>query len=331
MLSDFKPDADEKDMQQFVASIDDFRAQIAASGHEQEVRSLVASSVRVCEQFLKRSRHYYATREHELTEMIGILREVAQLIAGDSAEFNSQMRVTTERFKGIALLDDIRELKKNLTDEANALQKTIENKRKKDENALSALTQKVETLEAHLVEAEEQAAIDALTRIPNRGTFDRSLARMVKAARASKTPLSLAMVDIDDFKKINDVHGHPIGDRVLLCAAQWLTSAVRHTDVVARYGGEEFGIILSDADLAAGETRFRAVIAQIASRSFEYEVEGETRSVRFTMSCGMAQLAGSETDQDLVQRADQALYDAKKAGRNRVVAKKRSKLGALFG
>jgi diguanylate cyclase (GGDEF)-like protein len=73
------------------------------------------------------------------------------------------------------------------------------------------------------------------------------------------------------------------------------------------------------------------VLQQIAARSFEYDADGEKRSVRFTVSCGVTQLTPSDTEQDLVQRADQALYDAKKQGRNRVIAKKRSKLGGLFG
>ena len=186
-------------------------------------------------------------------------------------------------------------------------------------------------MQAHLFEAEEQASLDLFTKIANRGTFDRSLVKMVKVARSSKAPLSLAMIDIDHFKKINDTHGHPIGDRVLLCAAQWITGAVRQTDLVARYGGEEFAVILAGADLGAAEQRFRTVLQQIAQREFEYDVDGATRSIRFTVSCGVSQLADADKEQDLIQRADQALYDAKRQGRNRVISKKRSRLGALFG
>jgi diguanylate cyclase (GGDEF)-like protein len=331
VLSDFRPDASDKDIKQFTADVDDFRAQIVASSHEQELSRLVSSSIRACELFLRRSRHYHAGREAELAQLISILRVAASLIAGDSKEFNSRIRATTERFMGIAQLEDIRELRKTLIDEARALQKTIEAKQERDEKALSALTEKVEALQAHIAEAEEQAALDPLTKVSNRGTFDRSLATMAAAARNSKSPLSLVLVDIDHFKAINDTHGHPIGDRVLLCAAQWLTGAVRDADVVARYVGEEFGVIMPDADLGTAEARFRTVIEEIAARSFEYDAEGEHKSVRFTVSCGVAQLTGADTEQDLVHRADQALYDAKHAGRNRVVARKRSMLGSFFG
>jgi diguanylate cyclase (GGDEF)-like protein len=329
---DYAPDANDKDVKEFAATIQDFRQQIASSDHDQETRRLAAGSIRACEQFLKRSRHYYTTREEELTEMIAILRRTAQHLAGDSTEFGVQIRATTDRFRGMAQLDDLREVKRQLTDEANVLQKTVEDKLKRDEEALTALTERVETLQANLVQAEEQASLDPLTKIYNRGAFDRALAKMIKTARAKKMSLSLAVIDIDHFKQINDEHGHPIGDRVLLCAAQWLTAAVRHHDVVARYGGEEFGVILADADLAAAEMRFTSVSRDVAGRSFEYELDGVTKSVRFTVSCGIAQLTGpSESGQDLIQRADQALYDAKHQGRNRVVSKKRSMLSGLFG
>ncbi len=331
LFLDFAPNADDQNAKGFATTIGDLRARIASSDHDREIRRLAASAVRACERFLKGSRHYYASREAELTEMIGILMDTAKHIAGDASEFNADLQVTSERFKGIAQLDDIRELRKTVADEAIQLQKRVEKKQKRDEAAFTVLTRRVATLQTLLCRAEEQAALDPLTKIPNRVTFHRSLAGMVKAAKASGTPLSLAMLDIDYFKTINDTHGHPVGDRVLLCAAQWLVGAVRPTDVVARYGGEEFAAILAGTDLAAASTRLRAVLEQIAGRSFEYEEESVTKSVRFTVSCGVAQLAAADDERDLIQRAGQALYDAKRSGRGRVVTKERSTLGALFG
>ncbi len=331
LFADFAPDADAKDVKEFTNLLVEVRAQLSTSGHDQEVRRLASTALKSCEQFLKRSRQYYATREAELTDMIGILRETAQNLAGDSTEFHEQMQATTKRFRGMVELEDIRELKRDLAGEANVLLRTIEEKQKRDEKTLNALSQKVEMLQAHLVHADEQASIDPLTRIANRGSFDRSLVHMVQTARTMNGPLSLALLDIDHFKSINDTHGHPIGDRVLLCAAQWLAGATRRTDMVARYGGEEFAIILPDADLAVAEARFGPVLTQIASRRFDYDSETGPRSVQFTMSCGITQLADSDTPQDLILRADRALYDAKRAGRNRVAVRKRSKLGVLFG
>ena len=331
LMADFSPDADDEDAKTFAAEVKDFRDQIALSGHEQETRRLAVASIKACEQFLKKSRQYFTARDETLTEMIGVLRDTARHFAGDNGDFHAAMKTSTDRFYSMAQLHDISEMKKQLREEASTLQKTLESKQKRDEAILSALTERVEMLQKNLVEAKEEASLDPLTKIPNRRTFDRALSKAVKHARVSKTPLALAMVDIDRFKSINDTHSHPIGDRVILCVAQWITAAVRHTDLVARYGGEEFAIILPDADLQAAETRFKAVLQQIAERSFEYEVDGKTRSVRFTVSCGVTQLASPDSEHDLVQRADHALYDAKRNGRNRVVAKKRSVLGGLFG
>lgn len=331
VFSDFAPAAEDRDVAEFAATVQDFRAQIAVSDHEQDIRHLAARSVRACEHFLKQSKHYFATREGEIAEVIAMLRRTAQHLAGDSSGFHADVLATSARFKGMVQLDDIRELKRALASEAAALQKIIETKQKRDQEMLSSLVERVVTLQTHLHEVEEQAWLDPITKIPNRGMFDRSLIKLMQAARFSGTSLVLVLLDIDNFKEINDTHGHPIGDRVLLCCSQWISGAIRDADVVARYGGEEFAVILLDTDLAAAEARFGDVIAQIAGRSFEYEIDGVGKSVRFTVSCGISQLAAQDTEIELVHRADQALYDAKRQGRNRVVARKRSLLGGLFG
>jgi len=331
LMAEFSPDAADEDTRTFAAGIKDFREQIARSSHDQETRRLTIAALRACEQFLRKSRHFHSTRQQELRDLIGILRDTARHVAGDNSEFHAAMQAITDRFCGMSQIDDIHELKKQMADEASTLQSTLESKQKRDADVMSALAERVEMLQKNLNDAEEQLSLDPLTKVTNRGAFDRAIARAVKHPHRTKVPLSLAMLDIDHFKKINDTCGHPIGDRVILCVAQWITAAVRHTDLVARYGGEEFVVILEDADLSAAEKRFTAVLKQIADRSFEYQADGETRALRFTMSCGVAQFAAGESAQDLVHRADQALYDAKKSGRNRVLARRRSVLSGLFG
>jgi hypothetical protein len=100
-FADVTPKADGADVRTFLAAVEDARAD-ALGDHEQDVRRLAVSSVRACEQFLKQSRHYYRDRESELTAMIGILRETANLLAGDSTEFGTRIRSTTDRFRAIA-------------------------------------------------------------------------------------------------------------------------------------------------------------------------------------------------------------------------------------
>jgi len=122
VFSDLAPDAEDKDVAEFAAVLEDLRAQIVDADQDQEVRHLAASAVRACEQFLKQSRQYYATRETELAEVIAMLRKTAQHLAGDSSGFDADVLATSERFKGMIQLDDIRELKRALASEAAALQ-----------------------------------------------------------------------------------------------------------------------------------------------------------------------------------------------------------------
>jgi diguanylate cyclase (GGDEF)-like protein len=330
ILSDVTPDAESKGTVELRAKLNEHRRNFGQTMHPQEERQEAAACVKTCEQFLRHVQHDHVSRESELTELIAVLREATTRLLGDSSDFHAEVLSSADRFKLMTNLDDLRELKREISTEVTTLQRAVEEKKQRDQQAIAKLSQRVELLQADLVKAEEKASIDPLTRIPNRGNLDRTLLRMMEAAKSSGTALALAMIDIDHFKKINDTFGHQIGDRVLLCAAEWLRTSVRHTDFVARYGGEEFAVILADVDLHQAEDRFVQVLKQIASRSYEFDLEGETKSVRFTVSCGVSQLVPSDSDKDLIGRADQALYEAKQKGRNRVVTRKFSRLAKLL-
>ena len=288
------------------------------------------TAIRSVEHFVKSSRRYIAAREAELTEMIRILHEAARLMAGRSSSFNEQVMASSEKLNSFVQLDDIRQLKRQLADEVNLLRAAVEEKQRRDAEASATLTQRLKVLQRQLDKVEEEASLDPLTKIANRGAFDRALASMIRYAREHHTALSMAMFDIDHFKRINDTHGHPVGDRVLLCAAQWLAKGLRSSDFIARYGGEEFAVLFPNARSAEIEKRVCQVIAEIAGRSFEYEAADGKRAVQFTVSAGVTELTGNDTAEDLVKRADEALYDAKRNGRNRVVARKRSFLSGLL-
>lgn len=162
-----------------------------------------------------------------------------------------------------------------------------------------------------LDEVERLATSDPLTGLPNRRVFDEALAREVGRARRYGTSLALAILDVDHFKRVNDVHGHPIGDEVLRQLATALRSATRPESLVARYGGEEFVVLLPDADSED------AVTAAERLRVAAAEVE----AVRITVSIGVALLGGEDDADALVRAADTALYEAKEAGRDRTVCR----------
>jgi diguanylate cyclase (GGDEF)-like protein len=134
-------------------------------------------------------------------------------------------------------------------------------------------------------------------------------------ARRYGSDLTLGLVDIDHFKKVNDSFGHPGGDAVLAHMASLLTASVRSSDIVARYGGEEFGLLLVEA--AAPEAN--AVTERIRRRVEEHKfllTAGD--AIATTVSVGIAQMLPEDGVQSLLQRADAALYKAKGAGRNKV-------------
>jgi diguanylate cyclase len=330
LMCEVEPESASQDSAELRGRLNEHRAALGRPMHPQEERQTAAECVKTCDKYLRRIQQDHTARVTELVEMVAILREAATRFVGDSSDFNARVQLSTDRLKMMNRLEDIRDLKQQLSLEVTSLERAVEDKKKRDEEQLATLSQKVKVLQDDLVKAEEQATIDSLTKIPNRGAFDRALVVAMKASRKDGKPLTLAMVDIDHFKQVNDSHGHLIGDRVLLCTAQWLQGSIRSTDFVARYGGEEFACILTGMNLAQTDSRFTQVLKDIAARSYEYEMNGEHKSVRFTVSCGIAELVPSDGGSDLVGRADQALYEAKHKGRNRVVAKKVSRLSRLL-
>jgi len=324
------PEAEARDMSEFQSKLSLFRRRLVSPSDAATLADTAEACVRACEQYFRSSRRYHTAREAELTELIGILRDAAGVLVGDSAAFNDQVISSSERFNSLVQLDDLRDLKRRIATEVSTLRRAVEDKQKRDEQSYAQLTSRIEALQSRLVEAEEEASLDALTRVPNRASFDRALERLAEAAQRSGTALALAMVDIDNFKQVNDTHGHQIGDRVLLCTAQLLGRSLRQSDVVARFGGEEFAVILTGATMDQAEQRLRQVLKEIAATTFEYEANNQKNTVRFSASCGLAELGSNDTLDALVRRADEGLYEAKRKGKNRVVARRRSLFGGLL-
>jgi diguanylate cyclase len=330
LLVELPPDAEARDTDKFRDQIEGYRAAAADLSRRMELPRVIEACITTCERYFRTSARYHKARESEFTEIVSILREAAKLSAGDSSDFHAQMVASSERFNQLDQLDDVRELKHRLAAEVHVLRKTVDEKQQRDQRAYIQLNQRVESLQTRLSEVEEEAALDALTRVSNRRGFQRAFSRMFSQAKAQQIPFSVAMIDIDNFKAINDAHGHPIGDRVLLCTAQWLTRSMRQTDFVARYGGEEFAVLIGAATAAQVEARMRDVVAGIAGSNYEYELLGAKERVHFTVSCGLTDLQDGDTEETLIARADEALYDAKRKGKNRVVVKKRSSLKSLL-
>jgi len=159
--------------------------------------------------------------------------------------------------------------------------------------------------------------IDALTPAYNHRFFQEALSKEVSRHSRTGHELALAMLDIDNFKKINDTFGHPIGDEILKGLVEELMTHARETDVVARYGGEEFAIIFPDATAAAAQDAANRLRGLIENRVFALPQLGQTLHVTVSIGIAVYPLDGT-TPADLITRADAALYVAKKNGKNRV-------------
>ncbi len=176
--------------------------------------------------------------------------------------------------------------------------------------------QKVRQLEAELVQASELVREDQLTGVLNRRGLDDAFQREMSRVERSKNSFCVALLDLDNFKRLNDSHGHQAGDRALVHMTEIVKSTVRPHDIVARYGGEEFLILLPDTEIDEAI----AVITRLQRNLTTHFFLHNNEKLLITFSAGVALLAAGETRESLVERADIALYQAKAAGKNRVIA-----------
>lgn len=166
----------------------------------------------------------------------------------------------------------------------------------------------------------QEANCDSLTKLYNKRFFIDILSREFSYSRRNKTPLSLLMLDIDYFKKINDQHGHLAGDHVLSQLGELLKKGLRHENIACRYGGEEFAVILRNSASQSAENVAERIRNAISNTTFMYM----TNPIKITISIGIATFDHDnfETYEELIKTADEYLYESKLSGRNRISLKK---------
>ena len=172
----------------------------------------------------------------------------------------------------------------------------------------------LDLVKKQLLEANNSLNVDHLTSASNRKSFDEYLKKLVQMNKINNGQMSIIMLDIDFFKKINDTYGHDIGDFVLKeCVAILRQVFSKEEEMVARIGGEEFVVVLPNHNIEHTVVRAEEVQKRIRNEVF---LQGE-HSIRFTISMGLAQLLQNETTSDWLKRADLALYQSKSSGRNK--------------
>ena len=180
---------------------------------------------------------------------------------------------------------------------------------------VSAAERRIEHLKGELELVNRLVHEDQLTGALNRRGLDDALAREAARAERSRTPLCIALIDIDNFKRINDAYGHQVGDIVLVHLVGIVRETIRTHDLIGRYGGEEFLLLLPDSRIEEAAAVTDRLQRQLAGKPLSWA----SQKLLVTFSAGVAARVAGESNDALIRRADQALYEAKRVGKDRVI------------
>ena len=292
--------------------LDHCRAILAADDPGGVARTQSAQILSRVREVVTHAKAHEISRRQEMAALVALVREAVITVGAEVGGLQDSVQASTGRFEAIVSLDDPTQIKERLVAEVTTLKHVATERRQIWETTSKQFTERVETLERQFVSSRNEASLDALTGVANRRTFDRICQEWVSSARSR---FVLAMLDVDDFKGINDTRGHAAGDQVLVGLAQGLLSSVRPGDIVARLGGDEFAILATELTLRQAENRFSRTIADLSNG----EGVGGAK-----VSCGLAEYSAGDTYESLFERADQALYVAKRGGKHRVATKARA-------
>ncbi len=256
--------------------------------------------------------------QDELRRMLATFIERLSQMTETSSSYQGKMEESMRQLEQAKKIEEIAPVLKEVIGATRLM--TNETATVRDE--LRSMREKTEASEAELVKLHKeldrissQARHDTLTGALNRLGLDEALNREISGVRRKDSPLSVALLDIDNFKKLNDSKGHEAGDAALTHLATVARECMRPQDTLARYGGEEFVILLPDTTLDNGIEAMTRLQRELTKRFF---LAGNEK-ILITFSAGVAQVAGGESGPDAIRRADQAMYLAKRAGKNRVI------------
>ena len=218
------------------------------------------------------------------------------------------------RFEQIATAGTMQQMQSLLTAEVLTLRRVMAERHAAWEQTTEQFTERLARLESRLDHTRREAAVDALTNVANRRAFEEALRDRLQPSRPR---FIMAMIDVDDFKAINDQCGHAVGDQVLVAIGRTLTHSLRAEDLVARLGGDEFVVLVEGLTLRQAESRFTAIGRQVRESCQPLVRSGVASSI----SIGLAECSAGETADSLQRRADMALYDAKRSGKGRVAVR----------
>lgn len=316
-IKDFSFDLKEIDSEGFKTDIDRLSRQFETEEKVKKVKRLFDANQDEMSAFITREKKYLTNKEGEFKKIIQILSQGISTLNSENETFNHRIQLGSEKLEKITQLNDLRKMKLELAAEVSQMKATIERKKEQDTKQMKVLSSEVEYLKDELKKTKSASMADGLTGAYNRLAFDAHILGLISNKMAS---FSLMLLDIDDFKQINDTHGHQVGDRVIMALVQKCKQSIRSEDFLARYGGEEFVLILPGASLKQSLKRANLLCKEIAETQYALGDVKQGGTLSFKVSIGVSKRRAQDTVESVIERADQALYAAKRAGKNQALA-----------
>lgn len=254
---------------------------------------------------------HHNENEREIKEIMGVVARAADAIGTKDAKYSTEIGSLTGKMRSIADLKDLAAIRSSIIDSAALLKNCVEKMVEEGKASMRHLTAEVEEYRTRLEESEKAAALDPLTKLANRRAFEKQLEVRIVGAKA----FSLILIDLNDFKAVNDSYGHVAGDDLLRLFAAELCSQFHASDMVCRWGGDEFAVIVAGGEREAAE-RVEQVHRWVLG---EYKINTGSQTVKAVVnaSIGVVQWNNRESGLELVARADQDLYRGKPAASQR--------------
>ena len=252
----------------------------------------------------------------DLREVIADLTERLATTLVEDQESARQIGEQVERLRAATTTSSLAALRQEVTTVADLLARLLSHHGQRLRGQLIELDLKVATLSEELQEVKHESSLDPLTRVFNRGAFDRTFSRLYRVNSASAQPSTLLLADLDNLKQLNDQYGHRSGDEALRRFADCLVrNFPRRSDFIARYGGDEFVAILPQTPV----TQSSRLAQRFLDTVHEVELPYGDTAYKITGSVGLAELVPGESPESWIDRADRALYAAKADGRGRLI------------
>lgn len=319
LLKGFSLDLEELQAGGFRQQVDAMGEFMATADRAPAIDQSLKKNIPALESFAKRQSAYLIERESELRNVIQLLCNAMTLLNRENAAYHQQILDQGHNFERIIALDDLRKIKESIAREVQQLTTMVETRRRAEQNHFAKLSGEVKELREELKKSQNEGRRDALTGVYNRRALDEFLQALVDQNQIRRTPFAVVIFDIDNFKLVNDYHGHLVGDQVIQAMAGACLEVLREEDFVARYGGEEFVAVMPGASRKTAARRAESLRKTVAGTRFALPAGSRDDYLQVTISAGVSEYRVGETATGLLERADRALYLAKQDGKNRVV------------